>query len=249
MAAGLGFALAVAHVAASDGFAFDAHAYWLASGYGALGNTPSEAPDAFLYSPPVLLTMRAVSAVIPWPVFLEIYSLMIGAGVWALAGPLTPFVIFTPQVASEVTLANIHVFLALMAVAGRRWPALWAFGLLTKVAPGVIGTVWFAARGEWRKAAIPIVVAAAISLPTMVLFPDLWAGWMRVLTESPPGGLVYRAPLAVVLTVIAARRDWPWALPVTTMLMLPVLWDVHGLSMLLGVVWFAWTRFPSWLPR
>lgn len=234
---GLILVLFVGHVAASDRFAFDAHAFWLAQGYGQLANTP----DAFLYSPPVLLAFRALHA-LPWPIFLELYTAAIALGVWVLAGPLTLFLVFTPQVASEITLANIHVFLALVAVFGLRWPALWAFALLTKVTPGV-GVLWFVFRGEWRKLAIAFGVTAAVAVPTMLLAPELWAGWIGVLgggsSSGDGGALVLRLPIAVALVWIGARRDWPWLVPIASTLALPILWSVHGLSMLLGVVWWA----------
>ena len=38
---------------------------------------------------------------------------------------------------SEISLGNIHIFLALVTVFGLRWPWLWSFVLLTKVTPGV----------------------------------------------------------------------------------------------------------------
>lgn len=240
---GLILVLYVAHIAASDEFAYDAHAYWAADGYGQTADTE----DAFLYSPVALVALQAIGSVVSWPIFLEIYSLLIGLGVWLLAGPLTLLVVFTPQVASEITLANIHIFLAIMSVFGLRWPALWSFGLLTKVTPGLIGPVWFATRREWRKAAVPLVVAAALSLPTMILAPDLWSGWLRVLTQSPTTGSIVpiwlRMTVAIALTVLAARRDWPWMLPVTAMLALPILWSVHSLSMLVGVLPYVRRRF------
>lgn len=234
---GLVMALAVGHAAASDGFAYDAHAYWLAQPYGQAPNTP----DAFLYSPPALLIAQAFGA-LPWPVFLEAYTAAIAVGVWVLAGPLTAILVWTPQVASELTLGNIHVFLALVAVFGLRWPGLWAFALLTKVTPG-IGLLWFVARAEWRKLAIALGVTAAIAAPTLVLAPALWGDWFAVLA-SPSGNIGAPLPLRLVLAatviVVGARRDWPWVVPVGAMLALPILWDVHGISMLLGVVW--WMR-------
>ena len=235
MVVGLLLALYVGHLAASDGFAYDAHAYWLADGYGRQANTQ----DAFLYSPPVLMVSRVLHE-LPWPVFLELYSAAIAIGVWILAGPFTPFVLFTPQVASEITLANIHVFLALVAVYGLRWPGLWAFALLTKVTPGV-GLLWFVARGEWQSLRIALGVTTVIALPTMIFAPDLWAGWFAILATGPVGTsgmipLAVRLPIAAALVIVGARRDWPIVLPVASMLALPVLWDVHGLSMLLGVI-------------
>jgi hypothetical protein len=238
---GLIVAIDVAHIAASDGFAFDAYAYWLASGY----DIRVGGENAFVYSPPVLLAFRGIASIVPWPVFLEVYSIAMGLGVWGLAGPFTPFVIFTPQVASEITLGNIHIFLALVAVAGFRWPALWAFALLTKVTPGV-GLLWFVFRREWRPLAIALGTTLAIALPTLVLVPELWLAWIDRLIASAGVSdaslaipLAVRLPLAVALVYLGARRGWRWVVPLAAMIALPVFWDVHSLSMLLGVVWYA----------
>ncbi len=189
---------------------------------------------------------------LPWPVFLELYTAAIAFGVWILAGPATLFVVFTPPVASEITLANIHVFLALVAVFGLRWPALWSFALLTKFTPGV-GVLWFAFRGEWRKLWVALDVTAGIAVPTMILGPTLWADWIGLLVagsrQTDGGPLAIRLPLAVALVWLGAKHDWPWLVPVASMLALPILWSVHGLSMLLGVVWWARRSLTPPLPR
>lgn len=240
---GLILAIYVGHVAASDGFAYDAHAYWAAQGYVQVADTP----DAFVYSPPILLAFRALHE-LPWPLFLEAYTALIAVGTWILAGPFTAFVIFTPQVASELTLGNIHVFLALVAVFGLRWPALWSFAILTKVTPG-IGLLWFVFRGEWQKLAIAFGVTALIALPTMLFAPDLWIGWLDIMNRTSQGrdglDLSVRLVIAAVIVFVGARRQWPWLVPIACMLAQPVLWSVHGLSMLLGVVWYSWANLRS----
>ena len=247
---GLASALVAAHVAASDRFAYDAHAYWLARPY----DLPENSPDAFVYSPPVLIAFRWLGSVLPWPVFLELYELAIGLGIWLLAGPFTPVTIVAPPVASELLIANIHVFLALIAVAGLRRPWLWALPLLTKVTPG-IGLIWFAVRGEWRSLGIALGATAALALPTIVLAPDLWSSWLHLLSTSATDyatgvgiPLIVRLPAAAVLVAIGARRDWRWTVPLGCMIALPVLWQAHSLSMLLGVLAVArgaWVARPG----
>lgn len=246
---GLASALVVAHVAASDRFAYDAHAYWLARPY----DLPENSPDAFVYSPPVLIAFRWLGSVLPWPAFLELYELAIGLGIWLLAGPFTPVAVFAPPVASELLIANIHVFLALVAVAGLRRPWLWALPLLTKVTPG-IGLIWFAVRGEWRSLGIALGATAALALPTIVLAPDLWRSWLHLLSTSTTDysswgvPLIVRMPAAAVLVAIGARRDWRWTVPLGCMIALPVLWQEHSLSMLLGVLAVArgaWVAKPA----
>jgi hypothetical protein len=234
---GLVAALGMAVYYASDAFVYDAHAYWLSDGYG----RPSQAQDAFSYSPPVLLLFQAIRTILPWEVFAYLYTISIALGIWVLAGPFTLFVIFIPHVATELSLGNIHIFLALVTVFGLRWPWLWSFVLLTKVTPGV-GLVWFAVRREWRSLAIALGVTAAIALPTVVLFPDLWAGWFRVITDAGPeagSNLLARVVLGGAIVAIGAWRNWPWLVPVGSMLALPVLWSLHGLSMLVAVLWYV----------
>jgi hypothetical protein len=236
---GLLVALGVAVYYASDAFVYDAHAYWLSDGY----DRPSQAQDAFSYSPPVLLLFQAIRTILPWEVFAYVYTIAIALGIWVLAGPFTLFVVFIPHVATELSLGNIHIFLALVTVFGLRWPWLWSFVLLTKVTPGV-GLVWFAVRREWRSLAIALGVTAAIALPTVVLFPDLWAGWFRVITDAGPeagSNLLARVVLGGAIVAIGAWRNWPWLVPVGSMLALPVLWSLHGFSMLVAVLWYVRT--------
>jgi hypothetical protein len=234
---GLVAALGMAVYYASDAFVYDAHAYWLSDGYG----RPSQAQDAFSYSPPVLLLFQAIRTILPWEVFAYLYTISIALGIWVLAGPFTLFVIFIPHVATELSLGNIHIFLALVTVFGLRWPWLWSFVLLTKVTPGV-GLVWFAVRREWRSLAIALGVTAGIALPTLVLFPDLWAGWFRVITDAGPeagGNLFARVVLGGAIVAVGAWRNWQWLVPVGSMLALPVLWSLHGFSMLVAVLWYV----------
>ena len=180
---GLIVAILVAIYYASDGFVYDAHAYWLSDGYG----RASQETDAFSYSPPILLLFQAIRAVMPWEVFAYVYSISIALGIWVLAGPFTLFVVFTPHVATEISLGNIHIFLALVTVFGLRWPWLWSFVLLTKVTPGV-GLVWFVVRREWRSLWIALGVTALIALPTVVLYPQrgqTGSGWSPTPARVP----------------------------------------------------------------
>ena len=234
---GLVVAVLAAIYYASDAYVYDAHAYWLSDGY----SRASQDQDAFSYSPPVLLLFQAIRAVMPWEVFAYVYTIAIALGIWVLAGPFTLFVIFIPHVATELSLGNIHVFLALVTVFGLRWPWLWSFVLLTKVTPGV-GLVWFAVRREWRALAIALGVTAVIALPTIVLFPDLWAGCLRVIIDAGPGAgsnLLARVVLGAAIVAVGAWRNWPWLVPVGSMLALPVLWSLHGFSMLVAVLWYV----------
>ena len=61
---------------------------------------------------------------------------------WALLILLLPWTY-------ELFVGQVHLFIAAAIVLGFRWPALWAFNILTKVTPGV-GLLWFLVRREWR---------------------------------------------------------------------------------------------------
>jgi hypothetical protein len=75
------------------------------------------------------------------------------------------------------------------------------------------------------------------------LTPDLWADWLRSLTQtSEPGSgntiaipLPYRVAVAAVLVVWGARTNRRWTVVVAATISIPVLW-LNGLAMLAGVV-------------
>jgi hypothetical protein len=146
--------------------------------------------------------------------------------------------------------------MGLAVIAGLRWPAAWAFILLTKVTPGV-GLLWFVFRREWRSLAIAIGVTAAIAIPTMILRPELWFEWFEALLHAQGGPqlasgifavpLVPRLAVGVVLLWWGARSDRTWVVPIAVALGLPVLWD-HGMAIMLASIWLA--MHPRWgLPR
>ena len=71
---------------------------------------------------------------------------------WALLILLLPWTY-------ELFVGQVHLFIAAAIVLGFRWPALWAFNILTKVTPGV-GLLWFLVRREWRPLAIALGTTA-----------------------------------------------------------------------------------------
>jgi hypothetical protein len=91
--------------------------------------------------------------------------------------------VFWDPVALEVLAGNIHILTALAIVIGFRWPAAWAFVLLTKVTPG-IGLLWFLSRREWKAAAVALLATATLVVVSFMLDPDAWGAWVGVLTLS-----------------------------------------------------------------
>jgi hypothetical protein len=152
----------------------------------------------------------------------------------------------------ELAGGNIELLLAVAIVLGFRWPATWAFVLLTKVTPGV-GLLWFVVRREWRSLAIVLGATAAIAAVSIVLAPAAWAQWPSVLAgiagrsgtwAAVPIPLVVRLPFAVALVVWGARTNRRWTVPVASMLALPALW-YGGFSMLLAVLPLLPARTPG----
>jgi hypothetical protein len=226
----------------ADGFGSgqDARAYWEAARAAPYGSDVGS-QSAYLYSPAFLQLIAPLTS-LSWQPFLGSWiALLIGA-TFLLAGPLlmAPVVLLA---SFEIWGANITLLLALAIVAGFRWPAAWAFVLLTKVAPG-IGLLWFVVRREWRSLAIALGATAIVAAISWLLAPDLWADWIAVLIgglgRSTPDGAIQlplwlRLPAAAALTAYAGLTDRRWLVPVAAMLALPVLW-FGGLSMLVGVV-------------
>jgi hypothetical protein len=220
----------------------DALAYWLpplAHPYAASAFT---APSAYLYSPAFLQVLGPLRA-LPWQAFLAAWTVLLVLAVRFLCGARL-VALGVALAAVEIAGGNIHLLLAVAVVAGFRWPAAWAFVLLTKVTPGV-GLLWFAIRGEWRSLAIASGATAAIAAVSYLVAPAAWIDWIDLLLASTgrTSGtwsavaipLVVRLPLAVAVVAWGARTDRPWTVPVAAMLALPALW-YGGLSMLLAVV-------------
>ena len=134
---------------------------------------------------------------------------------------------------------NIWSFFALVLVLGFRAPALWALPMLTKMTP-ILGPVWFAARREWRSLLAPLGVAAALSAISIAAQPKLWHRWIALLLHPDsfshsgknslapllylhgPLVLAGELPIALGLTVYAARTDRRWLLPIAMLFASPV---------------------------
>ena len=169
-----------------------------------------------------------------------------------LAGPFTLFVLFTVPVASEINAGNIQLMLALAIVLGFRWPATWAFVILTKLTPG-IGLLWFALRREWRALAIALGLTAIVIAASFLLMPSAWVAYVAVLTGSPaPSVAPYylplwvRLPVAVAVVALGAWKGYRWPVVVGATIALPVYYIIST-SMLVGVLPFARQALGRWL--
>ncbi len=235
----------VAINAATSLFGFDAHAYWnvnLANLYGsATGNTSDL--DAFRYTP-AAGQLFAVFHAVPWEMFFAIwFAAMIGALIW-LTGWTSLVSLAFPPIPLELYHGNIHLFIAVAIVVGFRYPAAWAFVVLTKVSPGV-GALWFAFRGEWRKFAIAVGATVAIAAVSFVVAPDLWRQYVSTMVDNldyDPGH-PYPIPIPLPIRMLAsaavvawgARTDRRWTVPVAATLSLPIIW-FHGFAVLVAAI-------------
>ncbi|WP_344255883.1 glycosyltransferase 87 family protein [Terrabacter carboxydivorans] len=218
-----------------------AHAYWNVWRTGPYALPPGS-PDAFNYSPAFAQLIYPLT-LLPWPVFLTLWSvLLMAATVWLL-WPLAPrwrWLLLAYVAPPVLLIGNIEVFLAVAAVVGLRLPSAWAFPLLTKITPG-LGPVWFAVRREWRQAAVAVLATALVAAASFVISPGLWVAWWEFVVGAPtpptqaglpPLGL--RLTLALAVIIWGALKGRRSAVPVAMMLAMP-LWSSGVLALLTAV--------------
>jgi hypothetical protein len=207
--------------------------------------------DRYLYSPAFAQAIAPVSH-LPWPAFVTIWTaaetlafawLLRPLG-WRWAAPLLLWC------SPELVIGNILGFVAVAVVMGLRRSWTWPACLLTKPTFGV-GLLWFVVRGEWRRLAVALVATAAVVGLSFAYDPDLWFAWLKFLHLMSTGAgdagatLPVRLVIAVVLTVVAARRGWAWLVPVALLVATPVFVGAPSLTILAACVRLAGEREPS----
>lgn len=211
------------------GFGYDALAYWDVQFPDLYSRSFGQVTDegAFRYSPVIGLLMTPFHALPFWLfVYLwtvvQVVALVFVARRWSFAACAwigVPISIYE---------GNVDLLIAVSVVLGMRYPAAWAFALLTKPTSAV-GLLWFLVRGRWR----PLVIAAGVPLliaaPTIVIWPDVWAEWLRMLSDNarhaPPEliPLGVRLPLAAAVVIYAARTNRLWLVGIGVALAQPAL--------------------------
>ncbi len=235
---GVAMAVVVWVTLLGSGNPLDALAYWSA------GNRPDPyAPQPccdYLYAPPPLQAGWPLWR-LPFEAFVAILRAAELACVVAFAGPVAAAALWLPPVATEVNAGNVNLLLMAAVIGGFRYPVLWTFVLLTKPTAG-LGLAWFVLRGEWRKAAVPIMATAAVCLASFVMAPDLWAGYLGAMARVSPDAVwqvpwpfLWRVPFALALIAWGARTTRRWALIVGTILAMPRLYFLSP-AMLLGLL-------------
>jgi hypothetical protein len=228
----------------------DARCYWVPSLSDPYVYSNWTEQIAYPYSPAFLQLLQPIR-LLPWQAFMAVWAAILMVALVYLTGPRLILLGLAFFGLMEVWGGNIELLIAAAIVLGFRWPAVWAFVLLTKIAPG-IGLLWFALRREWGSLAIALAATAAVVAVSAVLMPDAWRRWVDVLTANAGKGgtwaavpvpFLVRFPAALVLVVWGARSNRRWTVPVAAMLALPALW-YGGLSIMLAVLPLTGAR--SW---
>lgn len=218
----------------------DARTYWGAPYDDPYTGPQLGLPGAYLYPPPFLQALWPLR-LLPWEAFQAVWAGLGFAALVYLVGPVggALAVTFLPFVYRDLLVGNIHLMLGAAIVLGLRFPAVWAFPILTKLTPGV-GIVWFAARREWRRFLLALGATLAVALVSFAIGPDLWAAWLdRMRGDSGTAGDLYvgilaaRTLIATGVIVYAARTDRQWLIPVAVVVSLPILWP-DSLAILLA---------------
>jgi hypothetical protein len=228
----------------------EAWCYWIPSIIDPYRQSEWTSPVAYVYSPAFLQVIAPLRA-LSWTVFVAAWTALLLGAVTYLTG-LRLLWLGVLVAAAELYGGNISLFLAVAIVLGFRWPATWAFVILTKVTPG-IGLLWFAVRREWRNLGIALAATVLVAAGSAVAMPLAWQEWVQVLMANAgrdgtwaavPIALWIRLPIAVALVVWGARTDRRWTVPVASMLALPALW-FGSLSMLLAVIFIRRMQEPA----
>jgi Glycosyltransferase family 87 len=221
---------------------FDALSYWvysIADPYKLVHGTMG----SFVYSP-VAARLFQLDSLIPFWQFVWLWSaVLLATAIW-LGGRRWLWVLAFPPVAFELYHGNVHLLIAAAIALGFRYPAAWAFVLLTKVTPGV-GLIWFLVRREWRNLAIALgVTAVLVAISLAVDFP-LWQQWidkeLLVSLRQPPNQpqiaipLLLRLPAAALLVGWGGLTNRKWTVPVAAAVAMPVLW-VSAFSVLAALL-------------
>ena len=199
--------------------------------------------ESFVYSP-AFGQLIYPATLLPVEAFYKMFQAINLACLAWLLGPLgAAIALLVPFTRSELSAGQIHLWLAVMCVLGVRHPSVWAFGLLTKVTPGV-GLLYFAARREWKAMGVAMLSTTAIIAVSALLVPRAWFEWIDLLAESSTRTVenlalsewpaAFRLPIAAGLTVMAGWRHRPAALPVIVCFALPAIWP-GALTMLAAI--------------
>jgi hypothetical protein len=216
----------------------DARGYWSAFDGGLYTEAwQQRGVPSFVYPPPAALILWPLT-LLPFPVFYALLTLTSMAALFYLVGLRWAgfvAVLFLPAL-RDLLNGQIHILVAAALVAG--W---WPFLMLTKVTTGV-GMLTPLIQREWRAVSVSLGITAVLCVASVVILGvQAWAHWITLVqngltmtdkTGSVPIPLLYRLPVALVVTFLATR--WRWLLPVGVLLAMPALW-LGSASVLLAI--------------
>jgi len=233
--------LAGAHLLGLLQIGVDAHVYWAVDPSHPY-TTAQPGTPVYLYSP-AFAQLTAPIHLLPWTVFIAIWTLVLTALLVWQAGLWTAIALLLFPVFVDLTVANIHLLMAAAIVVGFRYPWTWSFIVLTKITPGV-GLLWFAFRREWRSLALALGATAAVAALSFLIQPELWRAWFDLLVAASrapdmefivPIPVWYRLPVAVAVLFWGARTDRRWTVPLASTIAIPVL-ELNALAMLVAMI-------------
>jgi len=187
----------------------------------------------YVYPPALAQALEPIRWLAPFGVFLVMWiGLEVAALGWFLTplGALVALVGWQWNIAEEIWNGNLNLLIGACIVLGFRWPAVWAFPILTKMTPGV-GLLWFALRREWRSLWTGVGVTAAVGAAFFLVAPHLWLEWWAFTTSPYPSATMtpfwIRLALATAIIVYAAPRNAKWLVPIALTFALPQPGVVH----------------------
>jgi hypothetical protein len=245
IALGFGFGMAVVVLLTwtrMRGTPVDAWCY-----YGMDPADPYDPSRCFLYSPPVAQFMTVIQPLVSFDAFFTILRTLETLALALITGPAIGVLLAIPAVEIELNAANINILLVGAVLLGFRYPATWAFVILTKLTPGV-GLLWFAVRREWRSFGIAAGLTIAIAVLSFALAPWMWRDYVGALAGAPdetPFKIWWRLPIAALVVIWGARSNHRWAMIVAVFLAMPR-WYFLSPVILVGL--FPLVRLPRPLP-
>jgi hypothetical protein len=233
----------------------DSKAYYLATLDAPYARSIVGGDYAYLYSPAFAQALAPLR-LLPVNAFVAVWTLILALALAWAAGRMAPALLLLQPVIASIALGNVEILIGAAIIAGFRWPAAWAFVLLSKVSPGV-GLVWFAVRREWRSLAIALGATAAIVAVSFILSPALWFQWADVLLKNRdtavtlpvlPGPVWLRAAIGAVIVAWGGRTNRKWTVPVGAAIAVPVGWFTFTVIIAVGVTGI-YVRKPGWTVR
>ena len=214
----------------------DARAYWAVDLAHPYANSVAGGISSYLYSP-AFAQMLAPLGLLPFDVFFVLWTAAsVAVLIWLVKPWPWALGILALPIIYELLVGQVHLFIAAAIVVGFRYPAVWAFPILTKITPG-IGTLWFPIRREWRSFAIAIGTTLAIVAMSAALSPGAWRDWLDFLLTSSNRGeaVIPRVALGVVLVAVGALTDRRWLVAVAVWIALPAVY-IESWVILLAII-------------